>query len=411
VTQSSRHVAMALYGDPSYDSRVQREAASLVDAGYRVTLACLEVSHPEALAISDRVEILAHRPAASAVVPGTRSPFHPDDPGTHRSGPRGRISWLRGYAANLRAWGAWARSTVRPDVWHAHDLTALAALGTGVRRSTRLVYDSHELYLESGTAMRLPRPARWLLARWEGRLIGRCDAVVTVNDGVAAELRRRYGVVPTVVLNCPPFREVPRPGIMRDDLGLGDGAVLLYHGALSPGRGLERTIDALRQLPPDVRLVILGDGSLRDALEDRGRALGILDRLRFHASVAPAELLDWVVDADLAIVLIEGTELNFTLSTPNKLFEAMTAGVPVVASDLPMIAAIVDAERIGAVVHGTGPDDLAAAVRSLVADPEARAAMGGRARAAARRTYNWEAQAERLRAVYDRLWSEGSAGI
>ena len=105
-------------------------------------------------------------------------------------------------------------------------------------------------------------------------------------------------------------------------------------------------------------------------------------------------------------MLIEGTELNFTLSTPNKLFEAMTAGVPVVCSDLPMIAAIVEGEQIGAVVRSASAEGLAGAVRELLADREGLAVMAEPAVEAARRTYHWAAQAERLVKAYERLWEE-----
>ena len=251
--------------------------------------------------------------------------------------------------------------------------------------------------------MRLPRPARALMRRYEGSLARSCAAVVTVNDAVARELGRRYGVNPTVVLNCPPFRDIRRPGAMRTRLGLESRPVLLYHGALSPGRGIEATIAALRRLPPEVAFVILGNGSLAPALLKQRDEPGLAGRLHLHPAVPPRDLLSWVVDADLAMVLIEASELNFRLSTPNKLFEAMTSGVPVIASPLPALRSVVESERIGSLADPADIDGVARAVDRLLSDPAGLRRAGERARVAARASYNWERQGRRLVELYDRI--------
>jgi glycosyltransferase involved in cell wall biosynthesis len=404
MTGRAKHIAMALYGDLSYDSRVQREARTLHATGYRVTVTCLDVADPRAVDLPPDVAVLANRPDSSEILPGARSPYHPDDPGTATPRRGGKVSWVTGYIRNVRAWGRWAARAVRPDAWHAHDLTGLAALGaTHSFRTVPVVYDSHELYLESGTAMRLPRQARRLLRSYEQSLVRRSTAVITVNDGVAGALASRYGVDPVVVLNCPPYREVDRPGAMRRELGLGARPVLLYHGALSPGRGIEATLAAMPLLQQEVAFVILGNGSLAPMLAARREDRKLVDRVFLHPAVAPRELLDWVVDADLAMVLIERSEENFRLSTPNKLFEAMTSGVPVVTSPLPVMREIVERERIGEVADPGDVDRIATTIESLLGDAATLRQCGERARRAARTTYNWDRQAERLLSLYERV--------
>jgi glycosyltransferase involved in cell wall biosynthesis len=406
MTERAKHIAMALYGDLSYDSRVQREARTLHATGYRVTVACLEVADPRAVDLPPEVVVLANRPVSSEILPGARSPYHPDDPGTATPRRGGRVSWVTGYIRNVRAWGRWAVRAVRPDAWHAHDLTGLAALGaTHIFRTVPVVYDSHELYLESGTAMRLPRQARRLLRGYERSLVRRSAAVITVNDGVAGALASTYGVDPVVVLNCPPYREVDRPGAMRRELGLGARPVLLYHGALSPGRGIEATLAAMPLLPPEVAFVILGNGSLAPVLAARREDRELADRVFLHPAVPPRELLDWVVDADLVMVLqaTRGSELNFRLSTPNKLFEAMMSGVPVVVSPFAVMRDIVEREGIGVLADPSDIDGIATTIGSLLGDPATLRQCSERARRAARTTYNWDRQAERLLSLYERV--------
>lgn len=400
-------VAMALYADPTHDGRVQREAASLAREGYDVTILALQGREPLAMEPMQGVRVIGKRPTASKVIPGTRSPFHPGDPGTSPPVSGGRFGWAVGYAANLRSWGRWAiRAAGTPDLWHAHDFTGILALALGgLPRRTPLVYDSHELYMELGSAARMPGPVRRTLGAIERRLARRALGVITVNQAVAAELSRRYGVDPVVVLNCPPYVEVSRPGRLRAALGLADQQILLYHGAVSEGRGIEVTVEALERLPSSVVFVVLGDGALVPWVREQQRRPDFADRLFWHPAVPLAELLSWVVDADLGMALIAPTELNFVLSTPNKLFECITAGVPVLASDFPEMRRIVVGEGIGEVCDPSDPSRIVESVGRLLTAPVQLAEMRERASHAARTTYNWDAQAAGLVDLYRRILS------
>ena len=404
---------MALYADPTHDGRVLREATTLAREGYDVTIAALRGQAPFAIDPIDGVTIIGKRPRASKVVPGTHSPFHPDDPGTTPAVRGGRIGWAAGYGANLSSWGRWAiRAAGDTELWHAHDFTGILALALGgLSRRMPLVYDSHELYMELGSAARMPGPLRTALAAIEGRMARRARGVVTVNQAVADELARRYGVDPVVVLNCPSYVAVTRPGRLRTALGLTDQRVLLYHGAVSEGRGIEVCVEILSRLPSSVVFVVLGDGALVPWLREQQRRPELSDRLYWHPAVPLAELLSWVVDADLGLALIAPTEQNFVVSTPNKLFECMTAGVPLLASDFPEMRRIVIGAGIGEVCDPTRPDEIGAAVGRLLDDPGRLAEMRDRALVAARTTYNWEAQAAGLVNLYRTILPLAGAAI
>src|SRR4051794_31688066 len=215
------HIAMALYADVSHDARVQREAATLVAAGHRVTILCLPGGVVPDLASG--IEVRTFQPRWSRVRAGSPSPYA--TPGGARS-VAARLGWVVAYVANLKAWGRWAVGEVEADIWHAHDLPALEAISS-VLDKTKSVYDSHELYLEAGTPARLPsvlrKPLRWR----ESRLISRVDAVVTVNPSIARELAERYGAKATVVMNCPPRPTAAPAGVMRRTLGLGDRPIVM----------------------------------------------------------------------------------------------------------------------------------------------------------------------------------------
>ena len=127
------------------------------------------------------------------------------------------------------------------------------------------------------------------------------------------------------------------------------------------------------------------------------------DRVTMIDPVPPEELLEWTASADVMLMAIQPTSLNHRFTTPQKLWEAIAAGVPVVASDLPGMAEVVREVGCGALCDPTDPASIAAAIRDLLAMPaDARAEMRARTLAAARDRYNWAAQADTLLAAYAR---------
>ncbi|MEI8334338.1 MAG: hypothetical protein WCH74_10870, partial [Chloroflexota bacterium] len=118
---------MALYGDLTYDSRVRKEARTLADAGYDVVIACLasQAASPD---LPASVRILVLRPSGPSIIPGSPNPFAATH-GGRLAAFRGRVAWLVAYVRGLRAWGRLIVEAAGPvDVWHAHDLTGLAAI-------------------------------------------------------------------------------------------------------------------------------------------------------------------------------------------------------------------------------------------------------------------------------------------
>jgi len=400
---------MAAYTDITFDSRVRREAAVLARAGHQVELICLgDRSAATDLPVSVRVRVLL--PDRGEVLPGTAGPLR----APRRLGAPLRLAgWLAGYVRNLRAWGRLATEAAGPvDVWHLHDLPAMAAIAPRLTAGTPYVFDSHEIFLEAGTAARLPGTARRLLRWHERRLIARAAALVTVNDALADALGRRYRPRRTVVVhNCPPTWSLPAglPDLLRPAAGLAAGTpVVLYHGAIGTGRGIEQLLEALLQPGlEDVHLIAMGPGeALADfaALFAEQRWGG---RAHLLPPVPPTELLDWVATADVGGALIQPTTRNHILSTPNKVFECLAAGVPVVTSDFPAMRAIVldpALGPLGAVADPSGAGPIAEALRSVLRLPPAEtAALRARCRRAAAERWNWETESARLVALYDDL--------
>ncbi len=351
---------------------------------------------------------------AGAAGPGAAS-------GPRRSGlvsrARRGIGGLRRIAAIALTVRSQTRATaaVAPDADLVHGMAYMGipvALAVAKRRGARVVYDARDIYVDAGNLARLPGPMRSIVAGRERRWARAADRVVTVNRPYAEVMAERWSLpLPVIAMNCA-YRQAPTDPPERrfhERLGLPVGArVVLYQGGFSPGRGIEQLVAAIPSIP-DAVLVLLGYGVLQPEIErlaaDPALADPRLGRLvRVLPAVPPDALLGWVAAADVVAMPIQPSTLNHRLTTPNKLFEAMAVGVPVVASDLPGMAPIVRETGCGVVCDPTDPAAVAGAIREILDAPaDERRAYRERALAAAHATYCWEHQADVLLAEYGRL--------
>jgi glycosyltransferase involved in cell wall biosynthesis len=407
---------MALFGDVTYDSRVRKEARTLAQAGYDVTIACL-ASGGASTDLPANVRIVVVEQPGASVSRGFSNPFFAKA-GSRIAALIQRITWLFGYGRGLRSWGRLAIERAGPvDVWHAHDLTGLAAIVPHLDRGSAVVYDSHELFLETGTALRLPSFARRLLRAYERRLVSRTQAVITVNDEIARVLGRRYRPRRIeVVHNCPErwTPPIPAPELIREAADIPDGAaIVLYHGGLTAGRGIDALLESmLADGLGQVHLVLMGFGDMRHELQAASRAERWDGRIHLLDPVPPSELLSWVASADVGAMPNPGATRNDYFSSPNKLFECFAAGVPVVASDFPTMRRIVldDAEGpLGALCDPNRTESIGAAIASIVGlSPEGRDAFKTRCRRAAADRWNWETEVLRILSIYSEIESRAT---
>ena len=289
----------------------------------------------------------------------------------------------------------------RPDVVHAHDLPQLrAGVLAGRRLGVPVVYDAHELYPEIGTLT--PRQQRQL-GRIERRFIRECDEVITVNPYIAAEMAQRYRIPePTVILNAIDANDhTERSDALRTALHIPAAhRIVLFQGWLSPTRGLNHLVDAMAFTRDETHLVFMSYGDLVDELFAHAHRLGIGHRVHFQPAVPQAELLWWSASADVGVIPYPAVDLNHHFCSPNKLFEFIQAGLPIVANDLPFLRDVIVGEGIGAVAaieeHGRFGAELD---RIAHADPAQRAQLDVRLASAAPR-YDWASQESTLRTIY-----------
>jgi len=412
-----RRIALLLNNPFAADSRSWKLATSLTAAGWDVTVvARADGSLPGRESRDGFTVVRVAQPRPPGWLPSPRLPGSGAD-GIATS--RGLVADTAGRAAQgirylllARAWAAAIRAVVpSADVWQSEGLVTLpVALRLRSLAGGRVVYDSRDIHVQSARFARLPGPWRRVLAQSERRWAQAADAVVTVSEPYAAVLRRTLGVEPAIVMNGPVPWQPPDPPERRfhDRLGLSpETPVILYLGSVAPHRGVEELIAAIT-LVDRAALVVLGDGPRKVACEELAARSPAADRIFFLPAVPPDEILPFTASADVAAMPIQPSTLNHRLTTPTKLFDAMGAGVPVVASDLPGMAPIVRDTGCGIVCDPTNPADIARAIRQVVdARPERRAALRAACLAAARGPYAWERQVEALLDVYADLVARG----
>jgi glycosyltransferase involved in cell wall biosynthesis len=394
---------MILWNTFDSDSRVQKEIATLNRAGYSVHVFCRRAdTRGPATEVRGPGLVIERFPREAGRDTLGAAAFFDHSPRRSRTGQS--LHMARQLVLQQRIVGEMV--ALRPALIHAHDLnTLIPAMQAARRAGVPLIYDAHEFHMDRIDQQNWLRP---VFRRVEARALARAAGVIVPSLGIARALVRIYRVPRPVVLeNWPVLDEGLRPAVpgLRARLGIGaDRPVALYQGGLQPHRGLDLLVAAAAEVP-ELDLVLMGDGRLREALARQIADLGLEGRVHMIPPEPLERLLSLSMTADFGVHPLEAGCLNHAHASPNKLFEYLHAGLPVVVTDLPGMRRALAAAPGGDPGLRFTPGDragLAAALRRLAIDPGLRTDLAARARAA-RRAYCWQAQEGRLRALYARV--------
>jgi glycosyltransferase involved in cell wall biosynthesis len=253
------------------------------------------------------------------------------------------------------------------DAYLSNDTDTLPAnfFASRLRRKP-LIFDAHEMFPEVPEVVHRPFvKAVW--TRIEDFLFPRLKHTYTVCRSIADSYNRKYGLRMQVVRNIPPASApVPSSPPLIDARGK---KVLLYQGAVNTGRGIERIVDAMSLLPEFV-FYIVGDGDVLSELKDRVNRLGLADRVFFTGRIPFERLSDYTACADIGINLLENRGLNYYYSLPNRIFDYIRAGIPVLTVDFPEIRRIVSHYNVGVPVDRFDPLFLSQTLRRMAVEPK-----------------------------------------
>jgi len=278
----------------------------------------------------------------------------------------------------------------------AHSLAVLPLCAAiKARTGAILVYDTHELETE----VHHLQGARKSIAKVvERSAIRSVDETIVVSDSIGVWYRETYpSLDPVTVRNLPATPHVIgtlSKANLRALLGLNNTDILfLYQGGLISGRGIERLLRLFAAMPPHLHIAFLGDGPLSTYVESCAAEHVNIHRL---SAVPPLEVVHYTRSADIGVCLTEKSCLSHEYSLPNKLFEYLLAGIPVIVPDLAEQRAIVEPNGFGWVLDTD--DTHAAAFLSALSrtDIEARK----KAVQTQGRHFSWDEERSVLEAFY-----------
>ena len=265
-------------------------------------------------------------------------------------------------------------------------------------KGSKMLFDSHEYFTETPELVGRPKVQR-VWKRIEGFVVPKLDEMITVCDSIADLFRENYGVKVHVIRNIPPRKALPPKGD-KTALGLpADKHLLILQGSgINIQRGAEELVQAMTLLD-DCFLMIIGGGDVLPVLKQMVEEQKITDRVRFFPRMPYQQMMAYTQLAELGFCLDKDTNLNYRFSLPNKLFDFIQAGVPIVASHLAEIEKIVRQYDLGLFIGNHEPESIAAAIREGLSDEMRREQWKQNLQVAAR-DLCWENEEEKLLEIY-----------
>lgn len=373
------------------DVRVVREGLALVDAGYRVVV--VDIEHDRQLPKSEQIHELEFR----HIVMSWRATKH--------YSPLRTFPWLW---FKVRRWwrGMWRVLRTRADVYHAHDVIGLPVcfLAAWVRHKA-LIFDVHELPMVQPHLRRhaFVRMMALLLLRL---MMTRCAAIITVSPQIADELRHSLTKKQTIIVrNIPDYVEPRWTNRIREYLHLGPMTrIALYQGLFQSNRSLDMLIQAAPFLDPDIVCVFMGKGEQQPMLEQLIVSLHMEDRVKFVPFAPFDELLSWTSSADLGLLIFDPEiSLSIRYCLPNKFFEYLMAGLPILTSALDAVVDVVTEYDLGRIVPDLTPLHIAQAINMMLADIEAWQRYHLNSLHAARDAFRWDREKMNLVECYRQI--------
>jgi glycosyltransferase involved in cell wall biosynthesis len=264
-----------------------------------------------------------------------------------------------------------------------------------------LVYDSHEYF--TGVPELQTRPfVKWVWKTIEKSIFPELKYVMTVSESISRQYEKEYGVKAVVVRNCS-RKTTERDRFTRGELSIMEDHLLgiIQGTGINIDRGSEELIDAVN-ISEKVSLLVVGSGNVLEALKEKVRVNDLSDRVKFIPAVPWPELMKYTRSADVGFSLDKDTNINYRFSLPNKIFDYFSAGIPVIAGNLPEAGRLVTTNNCGIVIPEVTVSEINKALtvlkenRGMLADLKKNAEK-------ASESLNWETESEIVTSFYNKI--------
>ena len=292
----------------------------------------------------------------------------------------------------------------KADIYVAHDLTMLAtAYRAAEITRAKLIYDSHEFYSEQS----LVWLERLMWRKLEKKYISKPNAIITVNPSIGDVFKARYGLPHiNIIYNAERLSALPleKMQLLHRKFNLSpEQHILLYQGGLHSDRNLICLVKAMTYVTNKmICLVLLGDGKLHNKLKHLIEAYHLEKNVFLHSAVNQDVLLSYTMSADVGVIPYRANCLNNRFCTPNKLFEFIIAGLPIIASDLPELTKIIVGNDIGRVADTRNPKAFAKIIEATFSDMTKLEQYKNQL-LIARQKINWQEESNKLIRIYEQV--------
>ena len=211
---------------------------------------------------------------------------------------------------------------------------------------SKVVYDAHELETERAGWSGFRRIMAKVLERI---LIYNVDSVLVVSDSIAKWYRDMYSLENVHVIKNVPYKHGNRSGysnVLKERFAIPDDEILfIYQGLLGIGRGIEILLSVFSKADSKKHIVFMGFGDLENIVKEYANNF---PNIHFHPAVKPEDVISYTESADVGVSLIESISLSYQITIPNKVFEYILSGLPLIVNDdSPDVGAIIDGYKCG----------------------------------------------------------------
>ena len=261
-----------------------------------------------------------------------------------------------------------------------------------------IVYDSHEYF--TATPELVDRPKVQRIWKWiERSIVPKLKNCITVNASIANLFEKEYHVHFAIVRNIPRKREsIETP--TRKSLGLPENKkiVLLQGSGINVQRGAEEAVEAMQYID-DAVLLIVGGGDVIPVLKKMVQELLLQEKVKFVPRQTPENLAGYTANADLGLTIDKDTNINYRFSLPNKLFDYIHAGIPVLSTPLVELKNIIQHYEIGEFIENHDPLHIADSIKRMLEDKKQLAVYKSNNLKAASEL-NWENEKKTLIEIF-----------
>ena len=267
----------------------------------------------------------------------------------------------------------WYLMFSKADVLFSNDLDTLTANYYIAKwKKLPLVYDSHEYFTGVPELVNRHRK-RNIWKSIERKMVPKVDVMFTVNESIAGLYKEELGVKAIVLRNVPEYFEVVNVDKtkLRQELNLpvNKSIYILQGSGINIQRGAEEMVEAMQFISSGV-LLIIGGGDVIELLKSMLKQLHLEEKVLIKSKMPQQELRKFTLAADVGLSLDKDLSINYRFSLPNKLFDYIHAGLPVLASDLPEVKRIVEHYNVGMIAKSHDPKELAILLQQMTVDTQ-----------------------------------------